>query len=81
MTNFEFYKDKILDIIKNGNEIAVVNNKIVESKIVECKNDELCSDKRSIKGVKNASDCIKWLYEEYKEPITPTITQQEKALL
>ena len=81
MTNFEFYKDKILDIVKNGNEIAVVNNKIVECKILECKNDELCSDKRSIKGVKNASDCIKWLYEEYKEPITPTITQKEKALL
>ena len=81
MTNFEFYKDKILDIVKNGNEIAVVNNKIVESKIVECNNDELCSDKRGIKGVKNASDCIKWLYEEYKEPITPTITQKEKALL
>ena len=81
MTNFEFYKDKILDIVKNGNEIAVVNNKIVESKIVEYNNDELCSDKRGIKGVKNASDCIKWLYEEYKEPITPTITQKEKALL
>ena len=81
MTNFEFYKDKILDIVKNGNEIAIVNNKIVECKNIECKNDELCSDKRSTKGVKNTSDCIKWLYEEYKEPITPTITQKEKALL
>ena len=81
MTNFEFYKDKILDIVKNGNEIAIVDNKIVECKNIECKNDELCSDKRSTKGVKNSSDCIKWLYEEYKEPITPTITQKEKALL
>ena len=76
MTNFEFYKDKILDIIKNGNEFALVNNEIIE-----CKDSESYCDECSFKGANCASDCIKWLYEEYKEPITPTITQQEKALL
>ena len=76
MTNFEFYKDKILDIVKNGNEFALVNNEIIE-----CKDSESYCDECSFKGANCASDCIKWLYEEYKEPIAPTITQKEKALL
>ena len=76
MINFEFYKDKILDIVKNGNEFALVNNEIIE-----CKDSESYCDECSFKGANCASDCIKWLYEEYKEPITPTITQKEKALL
>lgn len=76
MTNFEFYKDKILDIVKNGNEFALVNNEIIE-----CKDNESYCDECSFKGANCASDCIKWLYEEYKEPITPTISQKEKALL
>ena len=76
MTNFEFYKDKILDIVKNGNEFALVNNEIIE-----CKDSESYCDECSFKGANCASDCIKWLYEEYKEPITQTITQKEKALL
>ena len=76
MTNFEFYKDKILDIVKNGNEFALVNNEIIE-----CKDNESYCDECSFKGANCASDCIKWLYEEYKEPVTPTISQKEKALL
>ena len=76
MTNLEFYKDKILDIVKNGNEFALINNEIIE-----CKDNESYCDECSFKGANCASDCIKWLYEEYKEPIIPTITQKEKALL
>ena len=75
MTNFEFYKDTILEKINHDQNIAVVrnapvNNCIKSCLLTECKNclfDDLkktCTKSR-----------YEWFYEEHKE--TLTLTERE----
>ena len=65
MTNFERYRDEILEIIKSGSCIALDMH---GNKVFACKNS-FCEDCK----FQDESDCtqsfIKWLYEEYQEPV------------
>lgn len=70
MTNFEKYKDKILPLAKNNRGFAFHMNKITDCKLSGCKNcifTGACIANR-----------IKWLYEEYQEPV-PKLTKAEKG--
>lgn len=76
MTNFEFFKDTILEMASNNEDIAVMrntpaNNRIKDCSVTRCRkclfnkpNDKTCIQKR-----------YEWFYEEYKE--TPTLTKRE----
>lgn len=70
MTNFEKYKDEILLLAKNNRGFAFHMNKITDCKLSGCKNcifTGTCIANR-----------IKWLYEEYQEPV-PKLTKKERA--
>lgn len=70
MTNFEKYKDEILLLAKNNRGFAFHMNKITDCKLSGCKNcifTGACIANR-----------IKWLYEEYQEPV-PKLTKAEKG--
>lgn len=64
MTNFEKYKDEILEIVNSGSNIAldIDGNKVIACKNLSCENCEF----------QDEPDCtqsfVKWLYEEYEEP-------------
>ena len=72
MTNFEFYKDKILEIGSIG-EIALMS----DGKVIECLNSK-CNTCEFDKG-----DCLeaktKWLYKEHVEKPKPAkLTKKER---
>lgn len=75
MTNFEKYKDDIIQICTSTGEIPAV----LSDKVSDCEKSK-CSDCLLFK---KAGDCsikfILWLYEEYIEPIK--LTAKEKAFL
>lgn len=64
MTNFEKYRDEILEILKSESGVALDMH---GNKVFACKNS-FCKDCK----FQDESDCtqsfIKWLYEEYQEP-------------
>lgn len=76
MTNFEFFKDTILEMASDDKNIAVIRNAPANSCIKDCSvtgcghclfnnpNDKPCAQER-----------YEWFYEEYKE--TPTLTRRE----
>lgn len=76
MTNFEFFKDAILEMASNNRNIAVIRNAPANSCIKDCSvtscghclfnnpNDKSCAQER-----------YEWFYEEYKE--TPALTRRE----
>lgn len=76
MTNFEFFKDAILEMASNNGNIAVIRNAPANSCIKDCSvtscghclfnnpNDKSCAQER-----------YEWFYEEYKE--IPTLTKRE----
>ena len=69
-TNFEFYKDTILEIIGNRMEIATVNNRPVPCEETNC---DAC-------GFRNGCgecDIVQWLYAEHVEH--PKLTKRERA--
>ena len=74
MTNFEYYKETILEIINDGSSLGVYKGKPVKCTSIECSecissNDEHGCDK----GIYN------WLYEEYVEqPKQPKLTKKER---
>lgn len=72
MTNFEKYKDEILEISKTGT-IAVnkQKNMPVHCSTTPCSECILHSDTCT-------SQLINWLYEEYQEP-APKLTKKERA--
>ena len=81
MTNYEYNKDEIMEIVKNGGSLAI--NKDTE-KLCVCQ-DILCDEclfDRSIAPCTSACrhNRKKWLNSEYK-PVAPTITVDEKLLL
>lgn len=76
MLNAEKYKD---EIVKVGYDFALFANK----PIVACHSDEYECD--TCKFHNDFTGCrakrIKWLLEEYKEPIKPILTDKEKAYI
>ncbi len=75
MTNFEFFKDIILETVNSDQTIAVVHNVpankcIKNCSLVDCKDclfyslEDTCAQNR-----------YKWFYEEHKE--TPTLIKRE----
>ena len=75
MTNFEKYKDDIIQICTSTGETPAV----LSDKVADCEKSK-CTDCLLFK---KAGDCsimfILWLYEEYIEPIK--LTAEEKAFL
>lgn len=71
MTNFEYWKDRILIIMEEGN-IAVVDEKPVRCLYVKCE-DCLFSP-----SGKCAEKLFNWLYSEHKE--NPKLTKRERKL-
>lgn len=75
MTNFEYYKDQIWDIVvENNNILAVVNDKPGKCRGRDC---DTC-DLSTVNGPCTTSR-YKWLCSEHIEK--PTITQKERAFL
>ena len=74
MTNFEFYKKEIKDILNKDNYPALVDGKMVSCSEVDCVKCDF----------NNGSPCsittIKWLFEEY-EPKKPKINKRTKMFL
>ena len=75
MTNFEFFKDTILEMVNSDQTIAVVHNVPVNKcikncSLIDCKDclfyslEDTCAQNR-----------YKWFYEEHKE--TYTLTRRE----
>lgn len=73
MTNFEFYKDKILKLVKKDESIALKGNDLVECR--ETGNCYACRFYESGKSCENKK--IEWLYEEYTPP--KKLTKRERA--
>lgn len=73
MTNFEKYKDEILEITNKGNDIASIEGKIIECKVDGCENCDFNSERRY--GISCNARMLSWLYEEAK----PTLTPEERV--
>lgn len=79
MTNFEYYKDEILEITNKGNAFGLYKSKPISCIDVKCVNCDFSSSK------KHNNPCsvnrMKWLYEEYvKPPKQPKLTKKERQL-
>lgn len=71
MTNFEFYKDKLMAIADNGSDVAIVKGKPAACDDIMCLQCEL--------GEFNCgASLIHWLYAEHKEQ--PKINLRTKAM-
>lgn len=72
-TNFEFYKDKILEIVNKDDDFGVVNGEVGGCRASKCDKclfyicDGLCSSVSK----------IQWLYAEHIE--APKLTKRERA--
>ena len=73
-TNFEFYKDQILEIAKIGS-LAVCNDKPVSCGEIQCTG---CLFKRDEYGCAQGRELFEWLYAEHIE--APKLTKRERAL-
>ena len=72
-TNFEFYKDQILEIAKIGS-LAVCNDKPVSCGEIQCTG---CLFKRDEYGCAQGRELFEWLYAEHIEK--PKLTKRERA--
>lgn len=70
MTNFEYYKEEILEIINKGNSLGVCKNKPVNCNSIECSECVSSDGSGCDRGV------YKWLYAEHKEQ--PKLTKKER---
>ena len=72
MTNFEKYKDQILKMAKEQQQLSVAfaNNQIFSCQDIFC---GLCNFNSTINCTSNF---IEWLYKEYKEPLK--LTQKQR---
>ena len=59
MTNFEYYKDKMLELVSENREIGLHNGVPMYCSDIECCNCDLDVDDCS-------TGLIKWLYQEYE---------------
>ena len=75
MTNFEKWKDEIVDICSENHAVAVVDRKPVAC--IEVQSCSFCD-------FKNVKDCdyqlLKWAASEYEEPV-PKLTRREREFL
>lgn len=76
MTNFEFYKDKMLSLAEEGHMIALRNGMIESCDGVLCSQCKFNEDDTIECGV----TFLKWLYEEYvpAKP-KPKLTKRERS--
>lgn len=72
-TNFEFYKDQILEIAKIGS-LAVCNDKPVSCGEIQC---TCCLFKRDEYGCAQGRELFEWLYAEHIE--APKLTKRGRA--
>lgn len=72
-TNFEFYKDQILEIAKRGS-LAVCNDKPVSCGEIQCTG---CLFKRDEYGCAQGRELFEWLYAEHVDQ--PKLTKRERA--
>lgn len=70
MTNFEFYKEEILNLINSGRVVAKANGKIVSCGATKCSD---CDFKGNCERNR-----FTWLYAEYFEK--PMLNKYERAL-
>ena len=70
MTNFEYYKEEILEIINKGNSLGVCKGKPVSCSSIECRKCISYGLPGCSKGVYD------WLYTEHKEQ--PKLTKKER---
>lgn len=63
MTNFEYYKEAIMEIVSHGYDIAVA---VLDDNPIACAKVD-CTDCQLNHG-RCHLNLIKWLYEEHKEP-------------
>jgi hypothetical protein len=77
MTNFEHYKEEILNITDRGYNVAVVDNKPVScGELQYC---EECQLANADEKWRCHLDRMKWLYEEYEDQIEqPKLTKKER---
>lgn len=73
MTNFEKWKDEILEITDAQCRVAVVDGKPVNCSGMVCGDCDCNKPRQSC-----AVSLVEWLYSEYKEP-TPKLTKRERA--
>lgn len=74
MTNMEFYKDEIEEIIDEGYDVAITTDGVP----VKCHISLYCNECMFSKRCTN-NNLIKWLMSEHKDK--PTITARERHLL
>lgn len=72
MTNFEYWKDKILEITNGNDPIALENGEPIVCGATVC---ERCS---FYSGLRCSTERIKWLYSEHEE--NPKLTKRERKL-
>ena len=72
MTNFEYYKETILEITNKGIDFGLFHNKPIACPEVGC-------DKCSLKEENCSREVFKWLYAEYEEHVEqPKLTKKER---
>lgn len=71
MTNFEYYKEEILEITNKGYAVAVIDNKPME-----CPAITYCDECQFKSRISCMRDRMKWLYEEHVEK--PKLTKKER---
>ena len=74
MTNFEYWKDKILKINNEDGDIAIIKG--IPSRCCSAKKCYYCD--LSLKGNSCRQQLIEWLYSEHEEE--PKLTKRERKL-
>lgn len=73
MTNFEYWKDRILEIINKGTTVALESGNPKECFYTNCYNCGFCNNTRSCNKVR-----FEWFYSEHEEK--PKLTKRERKL-
>lgn len=77
MTNFEYWKDKILEINEENENVAIINGKPVKcSSVKKCGSGECELYTNFIKNCRQ--NFVEWLYSEHEEK--PKLTKRERKL-
>ena len=81
MTNFEKYKERILDFIANnkGPNPVVVGGKVIDCSDARCSECEFGKKKKEYAGLDCSGKMLLWLCEEYQEP-EPTVDWSKVAV-
>ena len=75
MTNFEYWKDKIIEINEENENVAIINGKPVKcSSVKKCGSGECELYTNFIKNCRQ--NFVEWLYSEHKEK--PKLTKRER---